>query len=511
MFKPKDILFSEDVEAKFLAGAEKVYNAVTTTMGAGGNLVCFDSHDRLYPTATKDGVSVASQIVLDDPFENLSAQLMIEGARKQVHKSGDGTTLTILLAYEIYKNGVEALKDGGNRTLFKQEMDNAKEFIISEIKKRSIKADANLIRDIATISTNGSDELAYLISTAIKKVGKYGIIKSGKSYTSKHELDHSNGYSIKRGIKFPEFMTKVDICDYQEPNIVVTDQPIMWSTDLLALGEMVQKEPTVIFCPECREEALGAIRQANTKQGAHIVVIEPESIGASQKFELADIACITGATFIEREGGINFKDLKKAHLGKADSVYSVYSKQTTVIKRKSKGGNYNERLEALKKMLGDDNEVLKERAKVSMAKLSSGVATIKVFADTETEQKEIIDRVDDAILACKSAQEMGIVNGGGVELFNIAKLKEGFALPLGQIQVFQAIRQPMLKICSNADFKIGAVNVNGYSLDKLSTTNESMIKLGIVDPAKVLITALEHAISVAGTMLKTTCAMADKV
>jgi len=511
MFNPKDILSGKELEAKFLNGAKTVNDTVTTTMGAGGNLVCFDSHDRLYPTATKDGVSVASQIVLDDPFENLSAQLMIEGARKQVHKSGDGTTLTILLAYEIYKNGVEALKNGGNRTLFKNQMDKAKKFIVEELKKRSIKADDKLIRDIATISTNGSEELASLISTAIKKVGKYGIIKSGKSYTSKHELDHSNGYSIKRGIKFPEFMTKVDICDYQEPNVIVTDQPIMWATDLLELGEIVQKEPTVIFCPECREEALGAIRQANTKQGAHIVVIEPESIGASQKFELADIACITGATFIEREGGINFKDLKKAHLGKADSVYSVYSKQTTVIKRKSKDGNYNDRLKALKKMLGDDNEVLKERAKISMAKLSSGVATIKVFADTETEQKEIIDRVDDAILACKSAQEMGVVNGGGVELWRIAHSKEGLVLGVGEKVVLQAIMQPMNKICDNADFSVNSVDKGGYSIKELRSTKEEMIELGIVDPAKVLITALEHAISVAGTMLKTTCAMADKI
>jgi len=500
MFKPKKIIYGEEVTKKLTEGARKVYEAVTTTMGPAGNLVCFEHPSRIYPTATKDGVSVASMINLADPFEDMAAQLMIEGARTQLHTSGDGTTLTILLTYVAYCEGLKIK----NKSELKHIMQEETESIIKQLKDQAIPVDAEKIQDIATISTNGNKELGKLIADAIIKVGEHGIVKSGKSYTSNNEVEHSSGYSIAKGIKYAEFFTEVDALNYENCNIVVTDQNINWATDLRALAEIVDKQPTIIFAPYVGDEALGSLRASCAKSGFHIAIIEPESIGESQKFELNDISSLTGATFLERDSGVNFKDIKKEHIGKASRVHSVYSKQSTIIYQHKRPNGFFERTKALQSMLSEENQALKDRAKTSLAKLTGGVAVIKIAATTDTEQKEIIDRVDDAILACRSAQEMGIVDGGGCALWCCDVDTDMFE---------EIVLAPRRKILSNAGIDIDDDETGdggpAYNIST-GTVIKSMSAIGVIDPVKVIITALQNAVSIAGVLLNTTCLICEE-
>jgi chaperonin GroEL len=372
--------------------------------------------------------------------------------------------------------------------------------IVEQLKAQARPVDSEKIQDIATISTNGNKELGKLIADAIEKVGEHGIVKSGKSYTSKHEVEHSSGYSIAKGIRYAEFFTEIDALNYEDCNIVVTDQNINWATDLKALADLVVKQPTVIFAPYVGEEALGSLRASCAKSGFHIAVIEPESIGEAQKFELQDIASLTGATFLERDSGVNFKDIKQEHIGKAERVHSIYSKQSTIIYQHKRPKGFYERTKALQSMLSEENQSLKERAGISLAKLTGGVAVIKIAATTDTEQKEILDRVDDAILACRSAQEMGIVAGGGVALAQCGVLSDMF---------MKIIYAPIRKILSNAGIEYNQSFVIGYNIST-GAEIKSMANIGVIDPVKVIITALQNAVSIAGVLLNCTCLICEE-
>jgi len=508
-FEAKTLIFNDDVSDKFLEGAKAVYDAVTTTMGPGGNFVVFEESNRLYPTITKDGVSVARRIQLKDKFADMSAQLMIESANKQVHETGDGTTLTILLTFELYKAGIEALKTKKNRAEFKAELQKSVDKVQKRLKEVAIPITPEMLVDIATISCNNDKELGLMIADAITKVGPLGIVTAGKSNKSCNFIEHSHGYSWKRGVEYPEFMTKVGKLEYPECMIVVTNEPINWATDLVKLIEIVGLEPTVIIAPHIKDEAMGAIRHNTQKGNCRLAVISPEAIGESQMYELLDICALTGAKMLSAETGNQLRNIKAEDIGKCISLTSNMQKDTTIISENL--DTYHDRIEELKALLISKHGQPEENMiKNSLAKLTGGIAEIKVHASTETEQREIMDRVDDAILACRSAIEEGIVEGGGVALNKIALELNWDISPV----IYNVLRKPIRKILKNADFEEDVIvdiidNARAYVAEKRNVSDDGMITLGVIDPVKVIRTALNNAISISGLLLQTTCCIAE--
>lgn len=509
-FDPKELIFGKDVQKKFLEGCKKVYDAVSPTMGPAGNFVVFEEQSRLYPTITKDGVSVARRIQLEDKFEDMAAQLMIESANKQVNETGDGTSLTILLTYELYKAGIKALKKHKSITEFRKSLQESIDLVKEELFCKSTKIDKKLLLDIATISANNNQELGKLISEAIIKVGDLGIVTAGKSLNNKTYIDYSDGYRWKRGIEYPEFMSKVGVLEYPACNIVVTNDPIVWANDMIKLVEIVNQEPTIIIAPHVRDEAMGAIRQNSQKGFVRMAVISPETIGDAQMFEMQDIADLTGATFLNAEAGNQLKNIKKENIGKCQMIKSTLNGMTTILG--SNKETLNKRLEQLKEMKKNkDDKFNLDYINNSLAKLTGGIAEIKVHASTETEQKEIIDRVEDAILACRSAKEEGVVEGGGVALMKIANEIKHRLNPV----IFNVLQEPIKKILTNADFKKREIkfilkNQYGYRVDTQTPANRSMLELNVIDPTKVLRTSLDNALSISGLLLQTTCCIAEK-
>ncbi len=519
----KQIKFDAEARQKILAGVEKLSNAVTSTLGPSGRNVILDKKFGS-PQITKDGVTVAKEIELPDPFENMGAQMVKEVASKTNDVAGDGTTTATLLAESIYREGLKNLTAGANAMALKRGIDKATAAVVDAIAKQSKKVKtADEIAQVATLSANGDEEIGKMISEAMDKVGKEGTITVEEAKTLDSSLDVVEGMQFDKGYLSPYFVTNPDAmeCELEDPFILLFEKKISGLQDMLPLLQQVAKSgrPLMIIAEDVEGEALATLVVNKLRGTFQVCAVKAPGFGDRRKAILEDIAILTGGKLISEDIGIKLENVTIDMLGRAKKVV-VDKDNTTVVEGLGKSADIKARVEQLKRQIEEttsdyDREKLQER----LAKLAGGVALIKVGAATEAAMKEKKDRVDDALHATRAAVEEGIVPGGGVAYLRAQKAIEALKLEgdeaVGASIIARAIEAPLRKLVNNAGQEAAlvianvkkATGTNGYNV----RTGEyaDMLKAGIVDPAKVTRSALQNAASIAGLLLTTDCMVTD--
>jgi len=519
----KQIKFDAEARQKILAGVEKLSSAVTSTLGPSGRNVIIDKKFGS-PQITKDGVTVAKEIELPDPFENMGAQMVKEVASKTNDVAGDGTTTATLLAEAIYREGLKNLTAGANAMALKNGIDKATAAVTESIAKLAKKVkSADEIAQVATISANGDVEIGKMISDAMDKVGQNGTITVEEAKTLESTLDVVEGMQFDKGYLSPYFVTAPDRmeCELENPFILLFEKKISNLQDMLPLLQGVAKSgrPLMIIAEDVEGEALATLVVNKLRGTFQVCAVKAPGFGDRRKAILEDIAILTGGKLISEDIGIKLESVTIDMLGRAKKVV-VDKDNTTIVEGLGKGADIKARVELIKKQIEEtssdyDREKLQER----LAKLSGGVALIKVGAATEAAMKEKKDRVDDALHATRAAVEEGIVPGGGVAYLRAQKAIEALKLEgdekVGASIICRAIEAPLRKLVNNAGQEAAlvianvkkATGTNGYNV----RTGEycDLLKAGVVDPAKVTRSALQNAASIAGLLLTTDCMVTD--
>ena len=519
----KQIKFDAEARQKILAGVEKLSNAVTSTLGPSGRNVILDKKFGS-PQITKDGVTVAKEIELPDPFENMGAQMVKEVASKTNDVAGDGTTTATLLAEAIYREGLKNLTAGANGMALKRGIDKATAAVVDAIAKLSKKVkSADEIAQVATLSANGDAEIGKMISEAMDKVGKEGTITVEEAKTLDSSLDVVEGMQFDKGYLSPYFVTNPDAmeCELEDPFILLFEKKISSLQDMLPLLQQVAKSgrPLMIIAEDVEGEALATLVVNKLRGTFQVCAVKAPGFGDRRKAILEDIAVLTGGRLISEDIGVKLESVTLDMLGCAKKVV-VDKDNTTIIDGLGKKSEIDARVAIIKKQIEEttsdyDREKLQER----LAKLSGGVALIKVGAATEAAMKEKKDRVDDALHATRAAVEEGIVAGGGVAYIRAQKAIDALGLEgdekVGASIVARAIEAPLRKLVENAGQEAAlviatvkkATGNNGYNV----RTGEyaDLLKAGVVDPAKVTRSALQNAASIAGLLLTTDCMVTD--
>jgi len=530
----KQIVFSEEARRKLKNGMTVVANAVSATLGPKGRNVAIDRKFGS-PSITHDGVSVAKEIELEDPFENMGAQLLKEAAQKTNDIAGDGTTTSTVLAYAIVTEGLKALEAGYNPMLLKKGIELATETIVIELKKNSTKIDTR--EEIASVATNSAAdaEIGELIADVMDKVGKDGVITVEESKTMQFETEFVEGMQFDRGYISPYFITNGDQMEAQinDAYVLIYDKKISAAQDIVPLLEkLVQlgKRELVIIAEDIDGEAIATLILNKIRGMLNVLAIKAPGFGDRRKAMLEDIAKLTGGTVISEETGRKLETTTVQDLGRAEKVVSD-KENTTIIGGKGKKGDIEGRIKEIRieidKSTSDyDKEKLQER----LAKLSGGVAIIRVGAATETEMKEKKHRVEDALSAARAAVEEGIVPGGEISLINAAgkldKLAKQHAedeneeIKVGINIVKKALEAPIRKLAANAG-QDGSVIIDtvrrtasekknpNIGFNVLTGEYTDMIKAGVIDPVKVVRGALENAASIAAMILTTDVLITD--
>lgn len=519
----KEIFFSDEARNKLYEGVKKLNDAVKVTMGPRGRNVLIQKSFGA-PAITKDGVSVAKEVELKDSLENMGASLVREVASKTADQAGDGTTTATVLAHAIFKEGLRNITAGANPIEVKRGMDKACEAIVAELKKlsREVK-DKKEIAQVATISANSDEKIGNLIADAMEKVGKDGVITVEEAKSINDELNVVEGMQFDRGYLSPYFITNADkmLVELQSPYILLFDKKITNLKDLLPILEQIQKtgKPLLIIAEDIEGEALATLVVNKLRGILNISAVKAPGFGDRRKAMLEDIAILTGGEVISEELGRTLESATLQDLGQASSVI-IDKDNTTIVNGSGEKTNIDARINQIKTQIAEttsdyDKEKLQER----LAKLSGGVALIKVGAATETEMKEKKDRVDDALSATKAAVEEGIVIGGGAALIK-AKSKINLNLQgdeaIGAAIVERALRAPLKQIAENAGFDAGVV-VNSVEnskdenlgFDAAKGEYVDMIQSGIIDPVKVERIALLNAVSVASMLLTTEATISE--
>ena len=519
----KQIKFDAEARQKILAGVEKLSSAVTSTLGPSGRNVIIDKKFGS-PQITKDGVTVAKEIELPDPFENMGAQMVKEVASKTNDVAGDGTTTATLLAEAIYREGLKNLTAGANAMALKNGIDKATAAVTESIAKLAKKVkSADEIAQVATISANGDVEIGKMISDAMDKVGQNGTITVEEAKTLESTLDVVEGMQFDKGYLSPYFVTAPERmeCELENPFILLFEKKISNLQDMLPLLQGVAKSgrPLMIIAEDVEGEALATLVVNKLRGTFQVCAVKAPGFGDRRKAILEDIAILTGGKLISEDIGIKLESVTIDMLGRAKKVV-VDKDNTTIVEGLGKSADIKARVELIKKQIEEtssdyDREKLQER----LAKLSGGVALIKVGAATEAAMKEKKDRVDDALHATRAAVEEGIVPGGGVAYLRAQKAIEALKLEgdekVGASIICRAIEAPLRKLVNNAGQEAAlvianvkkATGTNGYNV----RTGEycDLLKAGVVDPAKVTRTALQNAASIAGLLLTTDCMVTD--
>ncbi len=521
----KEIVYSDAARNELLAGVEKLANAVKVTMGPKGRNVLLQRSFGA-PHITKDGVSVAKEVELKHPVENMGAGLVKEVASKTADEAGDGTTTATVLAHSIFKEGLKYITAGANPIAVKRGMDKAAAVIIEELKKMSKTVEnKEQIAQVATISANNDKKIGELIAEAMDKVGKDGVItvEEGKSLTD--ELEVVEGMQFDRGYLSPYFVTNSDkmVAEYEDAYVLLYDKKINSMKDLLPLLEknvQAGNKPLVIIAEDIEGEALATLVVNNLRGVLKVVAVKAPGFGDRRKAMLQDIAILTGGEVISEELGRTLESATLEDLGVAGRVV-VDKENTTIVDGKGQKEAIEARINQIKKEIEEttsdyDKEKLQER----LAKLSGGVAVIKVGAATETEMKEKKDRVDDALSATKAAVEEGIVIGGGAAVLKASKKAEVEAVDadeqIGIDIIKKAVEAPIKQIASNAGFEPGVVALRVVESDENVGFNAAsgeyvdMFEAGIIDPTKVERIALQNATSVSGLLLTTEAAVTEE-
>lgn len=513
----KEIHFSDSARNKLYEGIKQLSDAVKVTMGPKGrNVLIQKSYGA--PTITKDGVSVAKEIELADPIANMGAQLVKEVASKTADAAGDGTTTATVLAYSIYKEGLRNITAGANPIAVKRGMDKAVAAIIDELKKNSKKVGGKSdIAQVATISANSDENIGSLIAEAMEKVGKDGVITVEEAKGINDELSVVEGMQFDRGYLSAYFVTNTDKMTAQLENayVLLTDKKISNMKEILPLLEatMQSGKPLLIIAEDIEGEALTTLVVNKLRGVLNVSAVKAPGFGDRRKAMLQDIAILTGGQVISEELGKTLEAATIADLGSAARIV-IDKDNTTIVDGKGKAKDVKDRIAQIKMEIENttsdyDREKLQER----LAKLSGGVAVIKVGAPSEVEMKEKKDRVDDALSATKAAVDEGIVIGGGSALIRASqkvKLKLEGDEAIGYDIIKRAIKAPLAQIATNAGYDAGVV-VNeveknpkdGFGFNAASGEYVDMFKDGIIDPLKVTRIALQNAVSVSSLLLTT--------
>ncbi|WPM32937.1 chaperonin GroEL [Hydrogenobacter sp. T-2] len=524
----KKVIYGEDARARLKAGVDKLANAVKVTLGPRGREVIIEKKWGT-PLVTKDGVTVAKEIELKDPYENMGAQLVKEVASKTADVAGDGTTTATVLAQAIFTEGLKAIASGANPMDLKRGIDKAVEKVIEEIKALSIPVSGRKeIEQVATISANNDPEIGKIIADAMEAVGKDGVITVEESKSAQTTLETVQGMQFDRGYLSPYFVTNPDKMEavLEDPYILIYEKKISNVKDLLPVLEQVVRagKPILIIAEDVEAEALATLVVNHIKGVIRACAVKAPGFGQRRKDYLQDIAILTGGTAITEELGIKLESVTLDMLGRADKVI-VDKDNTTIVGGKGSKDNINARIEQIKKQIVEttsdyDREKLQER----LAKLAGGVAIIRVGAATEAELKEKKARVEDAVHATKAAVEEGIVPGGGVALVRASEALETLKVEnpdqqVGVDIVKKACRTPLRQIASNAGFEgyvvlekvlqLGKEKGKNWGFDASVGDYKDMVEAGIIDPTKVVRTAIQNAASVAGTMLTAEALVAE--
>lgn len=519
----KEIIFSDDARNKLYAGVRKLNDAVKVTMGPRGRNVLIQKSFGA-PAITKDGVTVAKEIELKDTLENMGASLVREVASKTNDQAGDGTTTATVLAHAIFKEGLRNVTAGANPIEVKRGMDKFSAAVIEELKKSSKKVSGKKeIAQVATISANNDSAVGDLIADAMERVGKDGVITVEEAKSINDELNVVEGMQFDRGYLSPYFITNAEkmLVELSSPLVLLFDKKITNLKDLLPVLEQVQKsgKPLLIIAEDIEGEALATLVVNKLRGVLNISAVKAPGFGDRRKAMLEDIAILTGGTVISEELGRTLESASMADLGQAERIV-IDKDNTTIVGGAGKKKDIDARVLQIKAQIAEttsdyDKEKLQER----MAKLSGGVAVIKVGAATETEMKEKKDRVDDALNATKAAVDEGIVIGGGAALIR-AGLSVKLALSgdelIGADIVKRALFAPLRQIAENAGFDAGVVaNAVEQNKDKKFGFNAAngeyvnMFDAGIIDPVKVERIALQNAVSVASLLLTTEATVSE--
>ena len=521
----KEIKFNRDAQDSILRGVNALANAVKATLGPRGRNVLIEKAFGA-PVVTKDGVTVAKEIELENKFENMGAQMVKEVASKTSDVAGDGTTTATVLAQSIYKEGIKLVAAGHDPMKLKRGIDKAVEIVVESIQKQSKQVkDRKEIAQVATISANGDDTIGNIIADAMEKVGKDGVITVEEGRSLETALDVVEGMQFDRGYLSPYFVTDSEkmTVELEDPLILLHDKKISTMKDLVPLLEESARssKPLLIMAEDIEGEALATLVVNKIRGTLKVAAVKAPGFGDRRKAMLEDIAVLTGGKVIAEEAGMKLENTTVKDLGRAKKVV-IDKDDTTIVSGDGKKADIEGRIRQIKAQIDEstgeyDREKLQER----LAKLAGGVAVIRVGAATEAEMKEKKARVEDALNATRAAVEEGVVPGGGVALVRAIKAVEGFDTGDTEEQagvniVRRVLEEPLREIAGNAGWD-GSIVVekvkeskgsNGFDAAKLEYCD--MLEAGIVDPAKVTRSAMQNASSVAGLLLTTEALVADK-
>jgi chaperonin GroEL len=524
---PKMLVFDEAARRSLERGMNAVANAVKVTLGPRGRNVVLEKKFGS-PTITKDGVSVAKEVELEDHLENIGAKLMIEIASKTNDITGDGTTTATVLGQAIVREGLRNVAAGANPLELKRGIEKAVEVAVKSIQEMAVPVnDRKAIFEVASVSANNDTEIGNLIADAMEKVGREGVITVEESKSLDTELNFVEGYQFDKGYISPYFVNNPDAMEAQldEPYILITEKKISNVRELLPVLEQVAQtgKPLLIIAEDVEGEALATLVVNRLRGTLNVAAVKAPGFGDRRKEMLKDIAAITGGTVISEELGFKLENATLSMLGRAERV-RISKDETTIVGGKGKKEDIEARINGIKKELEtSDSEYAKEKLQERLAKLAGGVAVIRVGAATETELKEKKHRYEDALSTARAAVEEGIVPGGGVALLravpaikNLIKELEGDEATGAKI-VLRAVEEPARQIAANAGYE-GSVVVNNilskkeknYGFNAATGEYGDMMEWGIVDPAKVTRTALQNAASIGSLILMTEAVVAEK-
>ena len=521
----KQLKFDVAARESLMKGVDKLANAVKVTLGPKGRNVMI-ARSFGAPNVTKDGVTVAKEVELEDAYENLGAQMAKEVANKTSDAAGDGTTTATVFAQAITREGLKNVAAGANPMDIKRGMDAAVDAVIKEIGKMAVKINGKEhIAQVATISANNDPEIGDLLANAMEKVGNDGVITIEESKTADTILDVVEGMQFDRGYLSPYFVTNTDSMEVslENPYILLYDKKISTMKDLLPMLEHVAKQgkSLLIIAEDVDGEALATLVVNKMRGTLKVAAVKAPGFGDRRKAMLEDIAILTGGMLVSEDTGAKLEDAPVTVLGQAKSI-TITKDNTTIVEGAGDAASIKGRIGQIKKQIETttsdyDREKLQER----LAKLAGGVAVIKVGAATEVEMKEKKDRVDDAMHATRAAVEEGIVPGGGVALIRAEKAIDALNFDnadqkTGAAIIRRAIEEPLRQIVQNAGLE-GSVVVNkvkegkdAFGYNAKTDTYEDLIKAGVIDPAKVTRTALKNASSIASMILTTDCVITEK-
>ena len=512
----KQIVYGEQSRQAILRGVNQLADAVKVTLGPKGRNVVLDKKFGS-PTITKDGVTVAKEIELKDPLENMGAQMVREVASKTSDTAGDGTTTATVLAQAIYREGAKNVVAGANPMEIKRGIEKAVEAVVAELKKMAKPVSGNMVAQVGTISANNDPEIGQIIANAMDKVGKDGVITVEEAKTLETSLEVVEGMQFDRGYLSPYFVTDPERMEVSLENavILIHEKKISSMKDLLPVLEQVARlsRPLLIIAEDIEGEALATLVVNKLRGTLHVAAVKAPGFGDRRKAMLEDIAVLTGGRAITEDLGIKLENIKLEDLGNAKKV-TIDKDNTTIVEGAGASKDIEGRVRQIRAQVEDttsdyDREKLQER----LAKLVGGVAVIKVGAATETEMKEKKARVEDAMHATKAAVEEGIVPGGGVALIRASRALKDLKLQgdqqIGVNIISRAIEEPMRWIATNAGQE-GSIVVQKVremkdeeGFNALTDTYENLVQAGVIDPAKVVRNALQNASSIASLLLTT--------